>query len=117
MDYANTEPLREFARRRGISPTKVYGWIDSGEIESYLDGKRRYIVVASYDRLVQRLVKQAPVKLASSNPKAKAREAAAAAAPPPPAPARRKRKPPAVKREQSPGRRGMSGHVDQRNGR
>jgi hypothetical protein len=97
MDYANTEPLREFARRRGISPTRVYAWIDAGEIESYLDGKRRYIVVGSYDRLVQRLIKQGGGKLPSSNPKVRAREAAAAApAPdpaPPPAPAGRGRKP------------------------
>jgi hypothetical protein len=87
MDYADTEPLREFARLRGISPTKVYQWIDSGQIESYLDGQRRYIVVASYDRLVRRLVAaQDGTKLRSSNPKVRAREAAAVAPAPAPSP-------------------------------
>ncbi len=87
MDYATTEPVREFARRRGISPTKVYGWIDSGELESFLIGHRRHIVVASYDRLVRRLVEKAPVKLASSNPKTRAKASVAA----PAAPARKRR--------------------------
>jgi len=75
MDYANTEPVREFARRRGYSPTTVYSWIDSGELESFLIGKRRHVVVASYERLVRRAMKQGPVKLPSSNPKVKANEA------------------------------------------
>ena len=30
MEYTDTEPLREFARRRGFSPTTVYGWSDKG---------------------------------------------------------------------------------------
>jgi hypothetical protein len=75
MEYAFTEPLREFARRRGISPTRVYGWIESGDIESYVDGGRRYIVLASYDRLVQRLIQQSPAKVPSPTLKAKARKA------------------------------------------
>jgi hypothetical protein len=78
LEYAYTEPLREFARKRGISPTKVYGWIASGELESFLEGKRRHVVVASYDRLVRRRVaEQGSVKLPSSNPKVRARQAAA----------------------------------------
>src|SRR5690349_7231090 len=81
MNYALTEPLRDFARKRGISPTKVYGWIDEGLIESYVEGHRRYVVVASYERFVKRLVRQGPVKLPSSNPKARAGSAAAAASP------------------------------------
>jgi hypothetical protein len=76
MDYSETQPLREFAKQRGISPTKVYAWIDSGEIESFLIGHRRHVIVASYERLVRRLMKQGPIKLPSSNPKTKAREAA-----------------------------------------
>jgi|SRR5947207_731124 len=78
MDYATTEPVREFARRRKISPTQVYRWIDNGDLESFLIGHRRHIVVASYDRLVRRLMERGPVKLPSSNPKAKARQDAAA---------------------------------------
>jgi hypothetical protein len=87
MDYATTEPVREFARRRGISPTKVYDWIDKGELESFLIGHRRHIVVASYGDLVRRLMERGPVKLPSSNPKAKAKAAA-----PPPAPRKARRR-------------------------
>ena len=81
MDYSNTEPVRLFARKRGISATKVYRWIDEGLIESFVDGNRRHVVLASYDRMVRRKVAEQDggkaVKLPSSNPKAKAREAAA----------------------------------------
>ena len=35
MEYADTEPLREFARRRGFSPTTVYGWSDKGLIKTF----------------------------------------------------------------------------------
>ena len=54
--YAATEPLREFARRRKLSPQTVYDWNDKGLIETFVIGGRRHVVVASYDRLVQRLV-------------------------------------------------------------
>ena len=78
LEYAFTEPVREFARKRGISPTKVYRWIDSGELESFVEGHRRYIVLSSYDRLVRRRVaEQGSVKLPSSNPKVRARQTAA----------------------------------------
>jgi len=78
LEYAYTEPVREFARKRGISPTKVYRWIDSGELESFVEGHRRYIVLASYDRLVRRRVtEQGSIKLRSSNPKVRAGQAAA----------------------------------------
>jgi hypothetical protein len=81
LAYADTEPVRLFARRRGISATKVYRWIDEGLIESFVDGKRRHVVVSSYDRMVRKKVAEQDggkgVKLASSNPKAKARQAAA----------------------------------------
>jgi hypothetical protein len=78
LEYAYTEPVREFARKRGISPTKVYRWIESGELESFIEGHRRHIVVSSYDRLVRRRVaEQGSVKLPTSNPKARARQAAA----------------------------------------
>ena len=78
LEYAYTEPVREFARKRGISPTKVYCWIASGEIESFIEGHRRHIVVSSYDRLVRRRVaEQGSVKLPSSNPKVRARQTAA----------------------------------------
>src|SRR6516164_5763760 len=56
LEYAYTEPVREFARKRGISPTKVYRWIASGELESFVEGHRRHIVLSSYDRLVRRRV-------------------------------------------------------------
>jgi hypothetical protein len=78
LEYAYTEPLRQFSRKRGISPTKVYRWINSGEIESFVDGYRRHIVVSSYDRLVRRRVaEQGSAKLPSSNPKVRARQAPA----------------------------------------
>jgi hypothetical protein len=84
LEYAYTEPVREFARKRGFSPTKVYRWIASGEIESFIEGHRRHIVVSSYDRLVRRRVaEQGSVKLASSNPKARARLPAAPEEPAP----------------------------------
>ena len=78
LAYAYTEPVREFARKRGISPTKVYDWIEQGLIESFLEGKRRHVVVSSYDRLVrQRIAEQqgGARKLPSSNPKVRARQA------------------------------------------
>jgi len=78
LEYAYTEPIREFARKRGISPTKVYRWIASGELESFLEGKRRHVVVSSYDRLVRRRVaEQRSAKLPSSNPKVRERQATA----------------------------------------
>jgi hypothetical protein len=78
LEYAYTEPVREFARKRGISPTKVYRWIASGELESFVEGHRRHIVLSSYDRLVRRRVaEQGSVKLPSSNPKVRARQTAA----------------------------------------
>jgi len=80
MDYSDTQPIREFAKQRGISPTRVYHWIDSGELESFLIGHRRHVIVASYERLVRRLMKQGPAKLPSSNPKVRAQ--AASTAPP-----------------------------------
>jgi hypothetical protein len=77
LEYAYTEPVREFARKRGISPTKVYRWIASGELESFLEGKRRHVVVSSYDRLVRRrVVEQGSVMLRSSNPKFRERQGA-----------------------------------------
>lgn len=75
IEYAFTEWLREFARKRGISPTTIYDMIASGELETFLVGNRRHVVLASYDRIVRkRVAEQARVKLPSSNPKAKARE-------------------------------------------
>ena len=82
LEYAYTEPVREFARKRGISPTKVYRWIASRELESFLEGKRRHVVVSSYDRLVRRRVaEQGSVKLPSSNPKIRERQATPPEAP------------------------------------
>ena len=78
MEYADTQPIREFAKQRGISPTRVYAWIDAGELETFLIGRRRHVVVASYDRLVRRLMKQGPIKLPSSNPKVRERAQVAA---------------------------------------
>jgi hypothetical protein len=92
LEYAYTEPVREFARKRGISPTKVYRWIDSGELESFVEGHRRHIVLSSYDRLVRRRVaEQGSVKLPSSNPKVRARQAAAPEAQGPGQPSAEKR--------------------------
>lgn len=73
--YAYTEPVREFARKRGISPTTVYGWIASGELETFIEGHRRHVVLSSYDRMVRkRVAEQRSLKLPSSNPKIKARQ-------------------------------------------
>jgi hypothetical protein len=59
LDHAYTEPLRDFARKRGISPTKVYKWIEEGLLLSFLEGDRRHVVVSSYGRLVrQRIAEQ-----------------------------------------------------------
>lgn len=64
MEYSVTEPIREFARRRRLSPQTVYNWADKGLIETFLLDHRRHVVVASYDRLVQRLItEQAGTKL------------------------------------------------------
>jgi hypothetical protein len=77
MDYARTEPIREFARRRGLSPQTVYDWNNRGLIETFLIGDRRHVVISSYERLVERLVtEQAGAKLSSPNPRARASVAA-----------------------------------------
>jgi hypothetical protein len=55
MNYSDTQPIREFAKQRGISPTRVYAWIDSGELESFLIGHRRHVVVASYTSSLPRM--------------------------------------------------------------
>ena len=79
MDYPITRPLRAFCREHGISPTLVYRWDDEGEVETLLVGNRRHIVVESYRRMIERRrAEQAGMKLPSSNPKAKARQAPAA---------------------------------------
>jgi hypothetical protein len=74
MDHANTEPLREFARRRKLSPTTLYDWAEQGLIETFLIGARRHVVVESYDRLVRRLIaeqqNETSPRRASPNPKA-----------------------------------------------
>jgi len=73
LAYAETEPVRVFARKRHISPTKVYDWINQGLIESFIDGNRRHVVVSSYDRMVRRKVAEQQggnaVKLTGPNPK------------------------------------------------
>ena len=80
-----TQPIRRFAQDHKISPTRIYEWIEKGELESVLIGKRRHIIVPSYHQMIERRrAEQAGVKLPSSNPKAKERQAAAAQAPTPP---------------------------------
>jgi hypothetical protein len=75
-----TQPIRKFARDQNISPTRVYQWIDKGEIESVVIGNRRHVIVPSYRKMVDRMrAEQGPVKLPSSNPKA--RQAPAAPSP------------------------------------
>jgi hypothetical protein len=70
MEYTDTEPLREFARRRGFSPTTVYGWSDKGLIKTFLMGGRRHVVVSSYGALVERLItEQGDAKRFSPNPR------------------------------------------------
>jgi len=70
MEYTDTEPLREFARRRGFSPTTVYGWSDKGLIKTFLMGGRRHVVVSSYGTLVERLIaEQGDARRVSPNPR------------------------------------------------
>jgi hypothetical protein len=86
VQYANTEPVRQFAQRRGLSPTTVYAWIKDGLIETFLIGTRRHVVLESYERLVQQLIaEQNGTKLNSSNPKAKRRATEATVPKPVPA--------------------------------
>lgn len=74
-----TQPLRQFARDQNISPTLVYRWIDSGDIDTVLIGTRRHVVLPSYRRMIDRLrAEQGRLKLSSSNPKVKAKRTAAA---------------------------------------
>jgi hypothetical protein len=70
MEYNDTEPLREFARRRGFSPTTVYDWSDKGLIKTFLMGGRRHVILSSYGELVKRLItEQGNAKLGSPNPR------------------------------------------------
>jgi len=70
MEYTDTEPLREFARRRGFSPTTVYAWSNKGLIKTFLMGGRRHVVLSSYGELVKRLItEQGDAKLGSPNPR------------------------------------------------
>jgi hypothetical protein len=80
LDHAYTEPVRQFARKRGLSPTTVYAWLRTGELESFLEGNRRHIILASYDRLVRKRIAQqrgGTRKLPSSNPRVTAAPASA----------------------------------------
>ncbi len=75
-DYSDTEPVRSFAQKRGFSPTRVYEWEDQGHIKTVLIGKRRHVIVATYDAFVRRLAKeQAGARLPSSNPRARTNQA------------------------------------------
>jgi hypothetical protein len=97
MDKAFSLPIRELGRREHVSPTKLYRLADEGKIDTFLEGGRRRIIVASWERYLLGLMAEQSggrTKLSSSNPKVRAREAAAAT--PPPTPARRKRKAPAA---------------------
>ncbi|MBL1258005.1 helix-turn-helix domain-containing protein [Methylocystis sp. Sn-Cys] len=55
----NASPLvvspRDACVMLDIGPTKLWALINSGEVESYLDGSRRKIIVASIQRYVERL--------------------------------------------------------------
>lgn len=76
VEHPIAPPLRAFARQEKISPTRPHELIEAGEIENYLEGGRRRIIVASYIRYVERQAAAqggGKVKLPSSNPKAKAR--------------------------------------------
>src|SRR3954471_15799560 len=87
MEYQIAPPLRAFARQEKISPTRLYELIEAGEIESYLEGGRRRVIVESYVHYVQRQAAAqggGKVKLPSSNPKAKARQEQRSKAEPPP---------------------------------
>jgi hypothetical protein len=76
MEYTDTEPLREFARRRGFSPTTVYGWADDRLIKTFLIGGRRHVVLSFYGELVERLIaEQGGAKRGSPNPRAGSRPA------------------------------------------
>jgi hypothetical protein len=55
-----TETLKAFSRRSGLGLTKIHELIRSREIDSFTVGKRRLVIVQSYDRFIQRqLEKQA----------------------------------------------------------
>ena len=65
MDHSVTEPIRQFARKRGLSPQKVYDWDKRGLVRTVLIGDRRHVLVGTYDALIRQLLKeQAGARLA-----------------------------------------------------
>jgi excisionase family DNA binding protein len=55
-------PAKKAAFSIGVGMTRLYELINSGEIESYRDGKARKIVVASLKAYVERQVAAEPKK-------------------------------------------------------
>jgi len=48
-----TAPVEEFSRLTGLGVSPVWKMINEGVLESIRIGRRRLIVVASYDRLIE----------------------------------------------------------------
>ncbi len=49
-----TAPVGEFRRLAGIGHSKVYELLAAGELDSITIGRRRLIVLVSYQRLIER---------------------------------------------------------------
>lgn len=66
---SDNEPLlisvKAAADKLSITPWSVYRLLDSREIESVYQGRRRYVVVASLTDYVANLPTEAPVEAAS----------------------------------------------------
>jgi hypothetical protein len=92
---AMTEPnlisLPDFREREPWGRTKVYEMIEAGELETVYQGKRRYIVTASYRAYIERLRAESNSKRQPS-PNPRARSYVGPGGHPPPATAGRKRR-------------------------
>jgi hypothetical protein len=59
-----TATIPEFRRLSGISRSRIYELLDSGDIQSVYIGARRLIVIDSYRKLIAHHRAKAPVQVA-----------------------------------------------------
>jgi hypothetical protein len=70
MTEAHLISIPDFIATEPYGRTKVYELIEAGELETVRDGKRRYIVAASYRGYIERLRAESNGKRPSPNPAA-----------------------------------------------
>ena len=78
-----TLPVPRFLKASGLSRERFYKLVAADEIESFVLGSRRFVVVESYRRLIER--QRSAESHAAATPPRRHRATIAAASPEPPA--------------------------------